>query len=845
VKARFLLVILGLLLLMAISLALLWRPHFTQAPAPAPARARVGLQPVLATDDAVALASIEGRVLDGDGRALDGAVVAAVLLVDGAAPRPVALTRSQKGRFRLADLPAGTFAVSATLPGRRSASKKPLVVAESETLHGVELVLAEGGVAVSGTVSDAGGGPIAGARIWAWRWDEKVDFFVESDVAGRYRIDLAPGSYQLRADAEGYGRRRAHLTIDVPQTLDWQLQPAATVSGRVVLRSTGEGVADALVTLRPQHAFESFETHSKSDGRFELSDVEPGEYFAVARKDGLQGRGTRSFAVGPGGQASSVVIAMEPGRTLLGQVLDPDGVPQKGARVFLTAVQAHGNGRTVMSGDEGRWKLEGVVPGVYQMTAALEGFDLAFLPQLVVAERDLDGVKLSLVHGAEVSGVVRTPDGQPAADAVVNLIFMGARSMPMPALHSDGEGRFRQRGFGTGVLSVQADHPSGTLKMDPFPIARGERKQLELQLEAGSSLQGHVRWDDGGDAAGVLVSVSGGRHRATAATDERGRFRIDKLLPGEVTLEVSRQARDDIFSSGDSDPLKVTLPRRDDIELTVPRGGQTLTGKVVDGAGRPVVNASLIAALQGGDDPMLRYDRRQSAERRPQFTGADGTFRFEDLSRGQYSLRVTHPEHPDHEQHDVASGSAVTLTLADGVVLAGTVVDERGRPADDFTLSLYQGEGEAATRPVRSDVLFEAHGQFEVRGLSDGVFSILARDNGGHVGGVSGIAVQSGEARRDLRLALQSGVSIHGTLRDPAGKPLADGTVWLSGAGASVFLHTSDDGSFAASGFAAGRPIHAWGFAMQSTGVALQTFTVPDGQERYELTLAQIDRKDL
>lgn len=97
-------------------------------------------------------------------------------------------------------------------------------------------------VSIEGTVSDAAtGAPISGAVIKIWRNDNAIgsDF---SNVAGKYRINLAPGSCRATAEKSGYAAMTVS-GISIPEDTaayrDFSLTSANTVSD-----SDGDGVRD-------------------------------------------------------------------------------------------------------------------------------------------------------------------------------------------------------------------------------------------------------------------------------------------------------------------------------------------------------------------------------------------------------------------------------------------------------------------------------------------------------------------------------------------------------------------------------------------------------------------------
>src|SRR5205823_2371818 len=88
-----------------------------------------------------------------------------------------------------------------------------------ETLVGVDLVLATGGVMLSGQVSDTGGGAIATAAITV-QLARRHAVTTLGDSSGRYALRVPPGECAASAAADGYAPEHAQLVVGADQTHD-------------------------------------------------------------------------------------------------------------------------------------------------------------------------------------------------------------------------------------------------------------------------------------------------------------------------------------------------------------------------------------------------------------------------------------------------------------------------------------------------------------------------------------------------------------------------------------------------------------------------------------------------
>ena len=79
---------------------------------------------------------------------------------------------------------------------------------------------------VSGQVTDAGGGPVAGARVTLFTGNLSIFQETRSDASGAYQIAGIPaGSYQLGVAAPGYGYQEAAVTVTGSLSRSFTLGP--------------------------------------------------------------------------------------------------------------------------------------------------------------------------------------------------------------------------------------------------------------------------------------------------------------------------------------------------------------------------------------------------------------------------------------------------------------------------------------------------------------------------------------------------------------------------------------------------------------------------------------------
>ncbi|WP_217166293.1 MFS transporter [Streptomyces sp. AC512_CC834] len=221
--------------------------------------------------------------------------------------------------------------------------------------------------------------------------------------------------------------------------------------------------------------------------------------------------------------------------------------------------------------------------------------------------------------GIPVCGTVQHPDGTVVPRAALTLIDVGGQQIGRGASGDDGRYALATPGSGAYVLIAAA----GGHQPQAVSVTVGERPvELDVVLGGAGRLAGSVLTADGSpvrDATVTLTNVHG-EVVSTTRSGREGGYVITELVAGEYTLAGSAPA----FRPA-ALPVSVQAARetRQDVELA---GGAVLRGTVRAGGGRLVEDArvTLLDAAGNVVDTLT--------------TGPDGTFRFIDLSSGEYTV---------------------------------------------------------------------------------------------------------------------------------------------------------------------------------------------------------------
>ena len=303
-----------------------------------------------------------------------------------------------------------------------------LTLAEGETRSGIDAALPLAG-RLSGAVSAAAGGALAGARITlyvrsaAGTWEVRDSTSSASD--GSWSLPAPPGELTLRFSADGYGTlfwdgRGSAATADAiilaagetRDGIDAALPfTGVLISGSVTDAVSGEPLAGAFVyAVADQGEGDAHAgTVSAADGSYRLMLLEPGSNRIGFRLEGYDDQyydhvaslgAATSLTLAAGESRAGIDAALEQTRgtvagTISGEGPYVEGMPD--ASVTLAPLDGGASVQTSTDGD-GRYRIE-ARPGAYRLRAAAAGYVALWWPE----ETTLEAAGTVLVASGETA----------------------------------------------------------------------------------------------------------------------------------------------------------------------------------------------------------------------------------------------------------------------------------------------------------------------------------------------------------------------------------------------------------------------------------------------------------
>lgn len=487
---------------------------------------------------------------------------------------------------------------------------------------------------------------------------------LEEGDAATIDLPLVPATLVRGKVVDEQGRPLAGVTVQQTRMLvdsaRWLGDAAVSLDvgafGSQVVQLVG-GERDALLAV------------TGDDGTFAISGQKPGPLLARFDLPGRGGRWLRVKVPDDSQPADLEPVTMMRGGRILGRVLRGT-TPLAGAAVTILGGESQ---TMIVSRSDGSFVVDDLQAGEYRVRARLPSMPTASAEQVVQVKADEapPNLRLVLPAGRTVRGLVSGSDGQPVPSALVTV----TDAVGQPTV-TDPAGRFvielperaiqlqvsladRSR---RSLVAVPRSTQDVEVKLDTPPLCTltaqvyglpGRKRPpgalLRLaNLDGGIETSVRTRWVEmpGGELIWPMCPV--------------GRVAVEIRCEGYAPWTIERD-----FVANEEQSLNEVLLEP----------GSRLRGRVVDGSGAPVANASVLL----GEEADL--DLFESAVR----TAADGSFTIGGVTTRSYSLVVRAAGFAAQTvllqlPQDVLSGKPLVVKLDAGATIAVEVpAGERSR----------------------------------------------------------------------------------------------------------------------------------------------------------------------
>lgn len=537
---------------------------------------------------------------------------------------------------------------------------------------------------------------------------------------------------------DGGGQETPDRTVQAPSdtTGARKLDPSAisgfdNVFSGLVRNPQGQPVSGAEVTISTANTSNLFFVNEKFDtskdmtqrtdgeGRFAFRNVEPRERYRITVKHPEYTRyEDTSIPVGDAGTFTEPPITLTQGATLAGTIRDEGGNAVNDATIHLDGMIYQGSiyvppDRMIAKSDrEGRFTIVNVPKGQRIMTVMAQGYGTITVNGLVFDREETVTRDVTLKVGEMICGRVVDDAGQGIPEARITAIgFSSTQQSARGDAVADAKGDFCLENLTPGPYNVMA-------------VAKGFRAERNQRVETGTN-NVTLEMIREPNVSGQVVDAQ--TNAPVTAFTVRMRFFYGPGLPtapseisqtfnsptGEFTIEGVPQAEWVIEGQAPgyapSFSNNFTLANGKSVSGIVVRmtQGGSITGRVVDAAGKPIARARItthdkewvdddFAMILGSEYPT----NITAAEVR---SNDDGTFTLSNLQPEQYQVQIqavgcTRWSRNDIVVREGAPTKLEDITLARGGTLRGTVFDPAGKALPGATVTLAAVDGLVAER---------------------------------------------------------------------------------------------------------------------------------------------------
>ncbi|MBN1292416.1 MAG: carboxypeptidase regulatory-like domain-containing protein [Candidatus Latescibacteria bacterium] len=689
--------------------------------------------------------SLSGRIVDSSGVAIAGMRI--ILSRGGDGQFEVTSDTDDSGVFLFENLIDGTYTLR-LVHGLYSFSPNSKQI----TIEGSNVILepivglsqSEGGTYnVYGTIFDSSGGRLADVILMLSGADmTSVASF--TDKEGNYFFSgVSDGSYNIIPLLEGY--------TFAPQTVQVTVSGADvrvenftgtgsggagyTLSGMIV-DSSGAAIAGMRIYLTPEGNDQNALTCDTDEhGIFRFVSLASGSY-TIRLVHGLYGFTPDSIQVIIEG--SDVVLEPmvgylkeeAPGHNVYGTVLDTSG-----GRLADVIMILGGADMTIVADKEGNYFFSNVKDGTYQLAPQLSGY--TFSPpyrNIIVSGSNLQVESftgsITGESGHNVLGRILDSSGEGIADVLISIndgTYTG---------NTDKEGNYLIGGVPDGRHTVTPTLEGYTFSPDDRTVTmHGEDETVDTFTGTPDSgggdgtyiISGRIVDASGNGIADVTIGTRTTAGTVLVQTDSDGNYLFENLPPGSYVLVPDKEGY-----TFDPEFLLVTVN-----DSNVTAGGFTGSGGGSDGA---VYNVSGLI-VDGNDKGIesVSLTLMGNGVHIPGLTDSDGTYIFENIRDGNYTLIPAKTEFVFNPQNRtfIVNGSDVTVDKFTGSLvgnvknISGTVKDYNKKPLDGIRMSLLNISD--IYNPVEYEhQLTNGEGSYAFENVPDGVYQLRPAHHPGY-----------------------------------------------------------------------------------------------------------------
>ncbi|MBF0449900.1 MAG: carboxypeptidase regulatory-like domain-containing protein [Candidatus Magnetomorum sp.] len=216
------------------------------------------------------------------------------------------------------------------------------------------------GYELSGSIKAYNGTALSMVDISVWSSSHDFHAWGQSNSTGNFTIQGIPQSQDLFLTADPTDDQNIARYIDGPFSVTTNIEKhiilgsAIEIKGHIKIKSSGEGLKDALITAYSSDLHTDAQTRSSSNGSFVFNHLPDAHDYLLTVTHPQYATRTLPFA----DAQDDMIVMLEPGSSITGHVQDDSGMPLTNIRIdiqsndqrFESSVRSDGKGDFVITG---------------------------------------------------------------------------------------------------------------------------------------------------------------------------------------------------------------------------------------------------------------------------------------------------------------------------------------------------------------------------------------------------------------------------------------------------------------------------------------------------------------
>ncbi|MEW6238190.1 MAG: carboxypeptidase regulatory-like domain-containing protein [Candidatus Omnitrophota bacterium] len=499
--------------------------------------------------------------------------------------------------------------------------------------------------------------------------------------------------------------------------------------------------------------------------------------------------------------------------SIRGKVVDVETKkPIAGARLSLEAYPIDiknmkpysSDSLSAVSGEDGRFTISKVPIGTFNLCALAKGYAARTprpwrdpqdaLGNLTFNEQTQNKEYLvELTPGGSV--LVRVKDSKKSALPNINvaIAMQGTNLLPNSNGITNERGEYRNdtlpKGKGAAIASERRldDQPAsyGMTMSDFFETRTVDNPAVvDILMSPPGTVSGRVSDGEGKPVSAILfsmmpkvmsIALNVPITNQNAETNESGDYILYGLGEGEYDIQAQKKNERGMYSTNDA-PAKKTVSLKAgenktgvDFVIDDKKEGETIRGIVKDQFGEPVVQAKIYANSRNEKNELISGSGEANEQ---------GEFTVSGLPKAdQVHVGVFAEGYKSHNEPHKMDGSLIEITMMKCGSLGGVVVNKDDKtPLAGVQIAVdFQSDPNVDEQKAVSD----NDGRFQFVNLQPGFYKIIAKLENYSRFERSKVELQPGEAKQDVLVEMEKGLTFIGRLIDPQGRPVAGAVIGL------------------------------------------------------------------